>query len=70
MSLEKIVRPAQSPTNAPAKKTIYRRASSPPTAITIKWGVGGTLKQVSGSFTQNYSLYAVKKPKEQKGKNT
>lgn len=64
MSLERIVRPAQTPNNSPAKRVIVRRASIPPTPVTLVWGVGGNVKQISGSWSESYSLYAKREPRE------
>jgi hypothetical protein len=65
MSLEKIVRPAQSPDFAPVKTAVKTRTSANWIPVVNTWGIGGSLKTVPGSYSLNMSLYAVKKPKEQ-----
>jgi hypothetical protein len=67
MSFEKIVRPAQTPQVAPVKNKRANRTTQNWQPVTLTFGIGGTLKAISGSYSINLSLYAVKRPKEGAG---
>lgn len=65
MSIEKIVRPAQTPDINPPKVQPVRRSTTYMGApITLYYGIGGDVKQLNGSFQSSVSLYAVRRPKE------
>lgn len=65
MAFEKIVRPAQSPDNTPAKQETVRIVISSSSNTSHRWGVGGQFKQMQGSFSSSASNYTIRRPKEQ-----
>jgi hypothetical protein len=65
MSLEQIVRPAQTPDVAPAKSARVNRTTANWQPVVHQWGIGGTVKMVSGSYSLSLNLYNVKRPREQ-----
>lgn len=66
MSLEKVVRPAQTPDIAPPKTQPNYRSRSGWKPVVISWGGGeGQMKTMSGSYTVTINYYAIKRPKEE-----
>jgi hypothetical protein len=65
MSIEKIVRPAQTPAVGPATGPKKIRSRSAWQTIVRRFGdSGGSLKTMSGSYSYTFNYYTVKKPKE------
>lgn len=64
MSLERVVRPAQSPDNQPPKAARTRRTAVNWQPVVLKYGVGGSLKTVNASISQSISFYHKKRPTE------
>lgn len=69
MSFERIVRPAQTPDISPAKQPRANRSTQNWQPVVLQWGIGGTVKSMSGSYSLNMNLYNVKRPKESTGGN-
>jgi hypothetical protein len=65
MSLEKIVRPAQTPNIAPAKAGRVNRTTANWQPVVLQWGIGGSVKAISGSYSITLNLYNVKRPREE-----
>jgi len=66
MSLERIVRPALPNDISPPKQQSRNRTAQNWNAVILRYGVGGSIKAISGSYSMNGSLYNIKKPKEDK----
>jgi hypothetical protein len=64
MSLERIVRPAQSPDNQPPKFSRTRRTAANWQPVVLKYGVGGSIKTANASISQSLTFYHKKRPTE------
>lgn len=65
MTIERIVRPAQTPEISPPKMQPVRRATTSfGLPITLYYGIGGDIKTMSGSYSASVSIYAIRRPKE------
>jgi hypothetical protein len=66
MSLERIVRPALPGDTSPPKQVRSNRTAQNWNAVILRYGIGGSVKTMSGSYSMTGNLYAIKKPKEDK----
>jgi hypothetical protein len=64
MSLEKIVRPAQSPDNQPPTISRTRRTAVNWQPVVVKYGIGGSIKTANASISQSLTFYHKKRPTE------
>ena len=64
MSLERVVRPAQSPDIQPPKVSRTRRTASNWQPVVLKYGIGGSIKTANASISQTVNYYHKKRPTE------
>lgn len=64
MAIEDVVRPAQAPTNQPAKTNRQRRTARNWNPVVYKIGVGGSLSMGSSSISQTVNYYHKRRPQE------
>lgn len=66
--LERIVRPALMPDNQPTSIVRTRRSTAYRPPIVHVFGKGGSVQTGSGSASESFTFYEIKRPKEtQKG---
>lgn len=66
MSIEKIVRPSTQADISPPKGSVVARSTTPPALINLQFGLRGTVKKVTLTYSANASVYDIKRPTEKK----
>jgi hypothetical protein len=64
MAIEDFVRPAQTPVISPPRQVRQRRTVQNWKPIVLKFGVGGSINQVSASVNEQFTAYQVQRPTE------